>query len=84
MTRNHVLTFAMLAILMVSSGCAYRYFLGMHGPSTRNYPEIHLESITEDNQCLECHALKDTVADAPVTSHPDFKGCLKCHNDPAT
>lgn len=82
MNRNHLLTFAMMMVLLVSSGCAYRYYLGMHGPSIRDYPEIHLESIKEDSQCLECHASKDNAADAPVTSHPDFKGCLKCHNDP--
>jgi hypothetical protein len=84
MNRKNLLTVAVLVILMASSGCAYRYYLGMHGPSTRNYPETHGESIKEDGQCLECHASKDNAADAPVTSHPNFKGCLKCHNDPAT
>ena len=82
MNRKQALTLALLVVLMSSGGCAYRYYLGMHGPSTRNSPEIHGESIKEDGQCLECHGSKDNSGDPPSTSHPDFKGCLKCHNDP--
>jgi hypothetical protein len=82
MNGKRALTLALLIVLMVSTGCAYRYYLGMHGPSTRNFPEIHLDSITEDAQCLECHAAKNETGDAPPTSHPGFKGCLKCHNGP--
>ena len=81
MNEKRLLTLVLLMVLMTSGGCAYRYFLGMHGPSTKSSPEIHTDSITEDMQCLECHAPKDASGDAPRTSHPGFKGCLKCHND---
>ena len=82
MKTNTLLTIALLVALTGTAGCAYRYYLGMHGPSTRNYPEIHTEDIREDVQCLECHSPKDNPGDAPATSHPGFKGCFKCHNDP--
>lgn len=82
MNKKRTLTLALVLVLMTSTGCAYRYYLGMHGPSNRSYPEIHLDSITEDAQCLECHSPKNNSGDAPTTNHPDFKGCLKCHNDP--
>jgi hypothetical protein len=80
MNGKRALTLALLVVLMASTGCAYRYYLGMHGPSTKNSPEIHLDTITEDSQCLECHAAKNAAGDAPITSHPGFKGCLKCHS----
>ncbi len=70
---------ALLLLLVSSSGCAYRYYLGMHGPSIRNTPEIHA-GVKDDSQCLECHN-PDDPTDAPPTTHPGFKGCLKCHND---
>lgn len=81
MNRKRLLTFAFIVVLMSSAGCAYRYYLGMHGPSTRNFPEVHTADITEDAQCMQCHAPTDNSGDAPVTSHPGFKGCLKCHSD---
>jgi len=81
MHKKQLLTLALLATLTTTAGCAYRHFLGMHGPTIKNYPEIHLDSIKEDAQCLECHAPKNSAGDAPATSHPDFKGCLNCHND---
>jgi hypothetical protein len=61
------------------SGCAYRHYLGMHGPSIRRFPEIH-EGVREDAECLACHH-PDRDPEGPPTSHPKFKGCLKCHND---
>ena len=67
-------------ILVSVTGCAYRYYLGMHGPSIRNFPEVH-EGVTEDSECLECHH-PDRDPSGPPTSHPEFSGCLKCHNDP--
>jgi hypothetical protein len=73
------LSFALLLLVMSSSGCAYRYYLGMHGPSIRNSPEIHLD-VKKDGQCLQCHD-PDKPTDAPPTSHPHFKGCLGCHDD---
>jgi hypothetical protein len=35
--------------------------------------------VTRDDQCLECH--HPDHAQGPPTPHPDFTGCLKCHND---
>ena len=67
-------------ILAVVSGCAYRYYLGMHGPTIRNSPEVH-EGATEDSECLECHH-PERDPEGPPTPHPKFVGCLKCHNDP--
>jgi len=68
-----------LIAIMALSGCAYRYYLGMHGPSIRAYPDIH-SGHTEDFQCLSCHG-PDSNSSAPPTTHPSFKGCLKCHNN---
>ena len=82
MKRKRVTTLVLLVVLMVSTGCTYRYYLGMHGPSTRNHPDIHKESIKEDAQCLMCHSPNRNAGYGPMTSHPEFKGCLKCHNDP--
>ena len=82
MMQKRLLTLILLVLVASTAGCAYRYYLGMHGPSTRNYPDIHKASIKEDAQCLACHAPKDKSGGAPTTPHPDFKGCLKCHNDP--
>lgn len=82
MIGKKVLSMLFLALVATSAGCAYRHYLGMHGPSTRNHPDIHDAAITQDAQCLGCHSPKNTDGDAPATSHPDFKGCLKCHNDP--
>ncbi len=79
MNKIKIFTLALLFVL-ASGGCAYRHYLGMHGPSTRAYPEVHSKDISKDGQCLECHA-SDSASDAPQTSHPGFKGCLQCHND---
>ena len=68
-----------LVIFMSFSGCAYRYYLGMHGPSIRAFPDEH-EGVTEDHECLECHH-PDKDPEGPATTHPNFTGCLKCHND---
>lgn len=66
-------------VLLVMAGCAYRHYLGMHGPSVRSYPDVH-EGVTEDADCLQCHH-PDRNPVGPPTSHPQFTGCLKCHND---
>lgn len=70
---------ALLLVLGLSSGCAYRHFLGLHGPSVQNFSSIH-QGLTNDSECLDCHN-PEISTDAPPTSHPNFKGCLKCHND---
>ncbi len=66
--------------LVVLGGCAYRHYLGLHGPSVRNTPNVH-EGVTEDAECLGCHH-PDRNPMGPPTSHPQFSGCLKCHSDP--
>ena len=68
-----------VALVLLFSGCAYRYYLGMHGPSIRVFPDIH-QGVTEDEDCLGCHH-PDRDPEGPPTTHPGFKGCLKCHND---
>jgi hypothetical protein len=60
------------------SGCAYRYYLGMHGPSVKTSLDIH-EGVGEDRDCLNCHH-PDRKPTGPPTTHPQFTGCLECHN----
>ena len=72
---NLILIISMLII----SGCAYKHYMGLHGPSIKAYPDIH-DKVTKDNECLACHH-PDKNPQGPPTSHPGFKGCLKCHND---
>jgi hypothetical protein len=79
---NNLLRFSMLAIILGLAGCGYSYYLGLPGPSIWNYPDIHDADLKEDNQCLECHGSVDNDVGAPVTSHPGFHGCLKCHDSP--
>ena len=64
--------------ILIVCGCSYRAYLGLHGASIKLYPDEH-ESAVSDNQCLECH--HPDSAEGPPTPHPNFKGCLKCHND---
>ncbi len=64
----------------VLCGCAYRHYMGLHGPSIRNSPDVH-EGVREDAECLACHD-PDRDPVGPPTSHPQFTGCLKCHDDP--
>lgn len=64
-------------LLFACSGCAYRHYLGLHGPSIANSPDIHLDA-RRDEQCLQCHN-PQMPSEAPPTNHPHFKGCLKCH-----
>jgi len=81
MRRKTTLTLTLLLTLATLSGCAYRYYLGMHGPSIRNTPETHDETLRDDGQCLKCHQPGQSD-EAPATTHPGFKGCLNCHQDP--
>jgi hypothetical protein len=67
------------SFLIVMSSCAYRHYLGFHGPSIKRSPDVH-EGVTEDEECLECHH-PDKEPSGPPTTHPNFTGCLKCHND---
>ncbi len=65
--------------LLFMSSCTYRHYLGLHGSSIKRYPEVH-EGATDDEECLECHH-PDKEPSGPPTTHPNFTGCLKCHND---
>lgn len=78
MIKRIGLDVAILVILLLS-GCAYRYYMGMHGPSIKQFPEIH-QGVTQDAECLKCHH-PDHSPTGPPTTHPGFTGCLKCHND---
>ena len=69
----------LIVLLFIVFGCTYRYYLGFHGPSIQFYPEEH-EGVTRDKECLECHDPKND-SEGPPTSHPQFTGCIKCHND---
>lgn len=79
--KKTILAISGLLAVMAVYGCAYRYYLGMHGPSIRRYPEIHAGVSGDDDACLECHH-PERDPSGPPTTHPDFTGCLKCHNDP--
>ena len=76
-TVKHLLI--VTGVWLVLGSCAYRYYLGLHGPSIRHFPDVHA-GVTEDAQCLACH---DPNGDpgGPPTTHPQFVGCLKCHDD---
>lgn len=80
MNRTHRLILILLVAAMLLSSCAYRHYLGMAGPSINTFPEVH-QGVTEDSECLDCHAPGHS-GEAPPTSHPGFKGCLRCHNSP--
>lgn len=82
MNTARMLTLTIIVMLTATTGCAYRNYLGMHGPSLRTYPEIHDAAITDDADYLGCHSPDNRQNATPATSHPGFKGCLKCHNDP--
>lgn len=73
--KNQILWAAAVLFL---SGCAHTAYLGFHGKSVKAFPEIHA-SVQSDAQCLECHHPDN--AQGPPTPHPNFTGCLKCHND---
>ena len=70
---------ALFVLLSLLLGCAYRHYLGFHGPSIKLHPDVH-EAVAQDEECLECHSL-GSDSDGRPTSHPGFTGCLKCHND---
>jgi len=72
--KGIVLTGAALSFL----GCGHMAYLGLHGRSIKLYPDVH-ESAVADSKCLECHHPDNP--DGPASPHPDFKGCIKCHND---
>ena len=67
-------------LLLSVFGCyGYQAYMGMHGKSIKLHPDVHDASMTADSQCLECHHPDHAVG--PPTPHPNFTGCLKCHND---
>jgi len=73
-------TILLLMVILSVFGCyGYRAYLGLHGKSIRLFPDEH-EAVTEDRECLECHHPNNSEEGSP-TPHPNFKGCIKCHND---
>jgi len=74
-----ILNFLLVISMLLMCGCAYRHYLGMHGPSIKGFPDVH-ENAASDDQCLACHH-PEKDPQGPETSHPGFRGCLKCHNN---
>jgi hypothetical protein len=70
---------ALVVCTLFASGCAYRYYLGMHGPSILQHPAVH-QNVKEDSECLACHH-PDHNPKGPPTTHPGFTGCYTCHSD---
>jgi predicted CXXCH cytochrome family protein len=75
---HKMLVIGLLAIFL-GAGCAYHHYMGSHGPSIKQYPDVH-QNVSEDRQCLECHDPHGN-SQGPATTHPNVTGCLKCHND---
>jgi hypothetical protein len=71
--------FFLVVFLITAIACAYRPYLGLHGPSIKLYPDVH-EGVNQKTQCFECHDPDNNSSRSP-THHASFKGCLKCHND---
>jgi len=67
-----------LGIALLFLGCGHRAYIGMHGRSIKLYPDIH-EAVLDDAQCLDCHHPDNP--EGPASPHPEFTGCIKCHND---
>ena len=80
--KHFIKTIFFLIMFFTMFGCAYRYYLCLHGPSIKLHPDQH-EDVAQDNECLECHD-PNNDPEGPPTSHPHFIGCLKCHNDEIT
>ena len=78
MLKKSIIVMALIFSIL-NFGCAYRHYMGLHGPSIKSFPDVH-EGVTEDNECLQCHH-PDRDPEGPPTNHPHFTGCLKCHND---
>lgn len=73
------ITIVVMAVFLTSA-CAYKHYLGIHGPSIKKHPVVH-QGFSTDQSCLICHGIGSTGKGVPKTNHPDFTGCLKCHND---
>ncbi|MCU0582165.1 MAG: hypothetical protein MUF26_06905, partial [Syntrophales bacterium] len=55
-----LIIFLMLFVsLFFFSACAYRHYLGMHGPSIKKFPQVHA-GFTADKACLMCHDPKSS------------------------
>ena len=76
--KKGIIRFFFTTMVLFLVGCGHTAYLGMHGRSIRLYPEIHTSAV-EDLQCLECH--HPDHPEGPASPHPNFKGCIKCHND---
>lgn len=77
---KQIMGFTLAIVLnIILAACAHRYYLGFHGPTVKTSLDIH-SGFTKDAECLGCHGEGEESQGTP-TSHPQFKGCLKCHND---
>ncbi|MBU0995061.1 MAG: hypothetical protein KJ737_21415 [Proteobacteria bacterium] len=79
MKKHALSSFLLLSALLVAGCGGYKAYMGLHGPSIRNTPDVH-ENVSLDQECLECHH-PDRETDAPKPRHYKFTGCLKCHNE---
>ena len=68
----------LLGTVFLFLGCGHMAYIGMHGKSIKLYPDVH-DAVVEDAQCFECHHPDNPQG--PVSPHPEFTGCIKCHND---
>ena len=68
----------LLGTVLFFIGCGHMAYLGIHGKSIKSYPAMH-DAVAGDAQCLECHHPDNPQG--PVSPHPEFTGCIKCHND---
>lgn len=64
--------------LLFLYGCGHKAYMGIHGKSIKSSLEVH-DTVIQDSQCLECH--HSDKSEVPATPHPNFKVCIKCHND---
>lgn len=70
--RKTIIILALLVLCIAVFGCAYRHYIGLHGPSIKAFPGVH-QAVTEDNECLKCHE-PDGNPEGPPTNHPHFTG----------
>ena len=77
--NSRLTCFLLIGLILFASGCGHLAYLGKHGASIKQTSSVHADIDPEDARCLECHHPDN--AQGPITPHPNFTGCLKCHND---
>ena len=68
--KKCTLIVVLCGFLLLISSCAYRHYLGLHGPSVKLYPDVH-EGVTDGKECLECHH-PDKEPTGPPNDAPEF------------